>query len=59
MPETDGKDEDGPEDEDGDGDDVGGSPSKDAERRKAGRPPSLHRKYQSRLDKIAEKKDSE
>ncbi|KAF8596180.1 Bromodomain-containing protein [Ceratobasidium sp. AG-I] len=57
MPEMDEKHLDGPEDEDGD--DVGGSPSKDGEKRKAGRPPSLYKKYQSRLDKIVEKQDSE
>ena len=57
MPEMDEKHLDGPEDEDGD--DVGGSPSKDGEKRRAGRPPSLHKKYQSRLDKIVEKQDSE
>jgi hypothetical protein len=61
MPETDGNYGDDPDDED-DGDEAE-SPSKNGvkggDKRKAGRPPSLYRVYQMRLDKLIEKKDSE
>lgn len=59
MPEIDEKNLnlDGPEDEDGD--EVGASPSKDGEKRKAGRPPLLYKKYQARIDKLVEKQDAE